>query len=87
MSLMHKVIIDKRESVSIDGVIDVISFDENTIIAETEHGAVVIKGINLHVENLNVEIGRLEINGITDSLVYQKNAGKSKGSFLNKIFK
>ena len=83
----HKIVIDKREHTSIGGVVDVISFDESTIITETEQGALVIKGINLHISNLNLDVGQLEIDGIINSLIYQENAGRNKGSLFSKIFK
>ena len=85
----HNVIMSERENISVTGVIDVISFDEETIIAETEVGALILKGTDLHVNGLSLEKGELEIDGHIDSLTYedQSNYGKNKASFLSKIFK
>jgi sporulation protein YabP len=84
----HQVTIDRRGSISITGVLDVISFDEETIIAETEMGVLIIKGVNLHVNRLHLESGELSVDGEITSVAYEDNGfGKAKTSFLSKLFK
>ena len=85
----HTVVMSERETISVTGVIDVISFDEETIIAETEAGALILRGTELHVNGLSLEKGELEVDGRIDSLTYeeQNSYGKNKPSFLSKIFK
>lgn len=85
----HKIVMDKRENVSITGVVDVISFDEETIVADTDMGVLVLKGLNLHVTKLNVDSGELDIDGQLESLHYEEenSFGKGKQSFFGKMFK
>jgi len=85
----HTVVLDRRESVSVTGVIDVLSFDEETIIAETEMGVLVLRGENLHVNRLNLETGDLEIDGEISHLLYEDSAGYNKGgkTLLGKLFR
>ncbi len=85
----HSVTLDRRENVAITGVLDVISFDEATIIADTDMGVLIIRGGNLHVNRLNLENGELEIDGEIISLNYeeQNSYGKGKSSFIGKLFK
>ena len=85
----HKIIVDQRNEMLITGVIDVVSFDELSVIADTESGVVVIKGVNLHISNLNLDSGQLDIDGEINSIVYDtKNSyGKNRQSMLSKIFK
>jgi len=86
----HAINIIRRESLAATGVLDVISFDEETIIAETELGILVIKGINLHVNRLNLENGELAIDGEVNSVSYEDSGGYSKGgrsSLLGKLFR
>lgn len=85
----HSVVMDRRELVNITGVTDVISFDEETVIADTDLGAIILRGANLHVNKLNLDSGELEIDGDILSLNYEEqgSVGKGKSSFLNKIFK
>jgi sporulation protein YabP len=85
----HAINIIRRESLSATGVVDVISFDEESIIAETELGMMIIKGINLHVNRLNLENGELAIDGEISGVTYEDSSGYAKGgkSLFGKIFK
>ena len=85
----HAINLVRRESMAATGVVDVISFDEETIIAETELGMLIIKGINLHVNRLNLENGELAIDGEISSLTYEDSGGYVKGnkSILGKLFR
>jgi sporulation protein YabP len=84
----HNVLVENREKLSITGVRDVVSFDENTIILNTELGGLVIKGTNLHINKLNVEDGSLNIEGFVTASDYTDKIDikKAKGFFGN-IFK
>ena len=84
----HTVNIDRRENIIITGVIDVISFDEETVITETEMGILLIRGGNLHVNRLNLDNGELAVDGEINNITYEdhNNFGKSK-SLLGKLFK
>ena len=67
---------------------DVLSFDLNEVLLETEQGMLMVKGTDLHVNRLSLEKGEIDIEGRTDSLVYSAGGGaKSGGSFFAKLFK
>ena len=88
----HKLIIDQRETVSITGVLDVISFDEEQVICETELGVLILRGGNLHVSNLNLDSGLLDVFGDITSIAYEASAAapgspRTKQSFFGKIFR
>lgn len=85
----HTVTLERRENAIVTGVTDVISFDEESIIAETEMGVLILHGTNLHVSRLNLDEGDLEVDGEIDNLTYENDNryGKGKSSFLNKLFK
>ena len=85
----HKVIIEQRERVGVTGVVDVISFDEETIIGETDLGVIIVRGTNLHVNKLNLDSGELDVDGDVYSVTYEDQAayGKNKTSFFSKMFK
>lgn len=85
----HSITIDRRENIMIAGVLDVISFDEETIIADTDMGVLILHGSNFHVSRLNLENGELDIDGEITNLNYeeQNNFAKGKSSFLGKLFK
>ena len=85
----HALTIDRRERVVVTGMLDVISFDEETVIAETEMGILVLRGNNLHVSRLNLDNGELDLDGDITSVTYEDahSPGKSKGSFIGKLFR
>lgn len=84
----HKLSIDQRRDCKITGVVEVQSFDENTIILETVDGMITIKGNGLHVSRLNLEKGEADIDGKVDSLAYaDKTTLAKKGEgLLTRLF-
>ena len=86
----HKLIINNRKTSMVTGVLDVLSFDLNEILLETEMGMLMVKGTDLHVNRLSVEKGEVDLAGNIDSLVYSSAegiAGKSGNSFWNRLLK
>jgi len=84
----HSLQVDRRERVLITGLIDVISFDEESVIGETEMGVIIIKGGNLHVSRINLESGELAVSGEIDGITYENPGGSAKAkSLLGRMFK
>ena len=85
----HKLNILNRSLGVITGVKDVVSFDLNEIILDTEQGLLMIKGMNLHVKRLLVEKGEVEIDGKIDSFLYsemEESRGQKEG-FIGRLLK
>lgn len=85
----HKVTINGRHSGTISGVSDVLSFDVNEILLETEQGMLMVKGSELHVNRLTLEKGEVDIEGKIDSLTYSNGSSKKESgeSLLGRLFK
>ena len=85
----HKLMLTNRRTCTISGVNDVLSFDVNEILLETEQGMLMIKGNELHVSRLSLDKGEVDIDGRIDSLTYSETAGYgAKGeSILARLFK
>lgn len=84
----HKIVIDNRQHVEVEGVIDVLAFDEQEIVLETEQGMMTIMGANLHVNQLNLNNGKVQLDGEIESLSYSDNDGYTKsGSIFGKLFR
>ena len=47
MNVIQNLVLENREKLSISGVLDVLSFDDQVVIIETELGLLTIKGENL----------------------------------------
>lgn len=85
----HKLEISNRGMGMITGIQDVVSFDENQIILDTDMGLLTIKGKGLHVSRLTLEKGEVDIEGTFDSLLYSSNESyrKSGESLFTRLFK
>lgn len=84
-NVQHNIIMEGRSILTITGVNEINSFDLNNVVANTNMGELTIKGNNLHINNLNVDTGELNMEGEVVALFY--NASKDKNSILSKIFK
>ena len=82
----HNLILKDRKEISLTGVTDVDSFDENSVVAYTDYGELTISGNNLHIGALDTEKGELSIDGEISSLCYLDNRPKSEG-FFRKVFR
>lgn len=85
----HKLVVNNRKTSMVTGVLDVLSFDLNEILLETEQGMLMVKGTDLHVNRLSVEKGEVDLSGNIDSIAYSSAspAGKQAENFLSKLFK
>jgi len=84
----HKFLLSDRKAGSISGVKDVLSFDDNEILLETEQGMMMIKGTDLHISRLTLDKGEVDIAGRVDSVTYSEFnaiAGK-RDSILRRLF-
>ena len=68
--MAHHIILEERELLSVSGVEEVESFDENTILLTTAQGALEIQGEGLHIEKLSLDGGDLRVEGRVNALIY-----------------
>lgn len=88
-NVIQNLVLENREKLSISGVLDVLSFDDQVVIVETELGLLTIKGENLRINKLSIDTSEVVVEGEIYNLAYSENDldKKSSGSFLGKIFK
>lgn len=77
----HSVHIDNRMRISITGVIDVESFNEQEVMLITEAGPLNIVGSNLHLAKLSLEDGLINIEGELLALDYEPPEKERRGLF------
>ena len=82
----HNIILEDRKSMSVSGISDVDSFDEENILVYTDLGELSIRGENLHINQLNIENGELTLEGNIISLAYSSEQPQS-GGFFGRLFK
>lgn len=86
----HSVTLSGRNQMSLSGVKNVSTFDEDQVILETSLGYLYIGGQDLHVTMLNLDQGQVALEGSINSLEYKELGSdiKTKGkSILNRLLK
>lgn len=86
ISMPHNLIMEDRRSLSISGVSDVDSFDDQTVVVFTDLGELTVHGTQLHISKLSLEIGELMMEGNISSLSYSDQQPRNVG-FFNKVFR
>ena len=86
--LPHQLTLTNRNALGIEGVLNMGSFEDERIVLETTKGVLEIKGENLHVQQLNLDQGRVVLDGTVYSLVYLgEDFGKKGKGFLGRLIK
>jgi len=83
----HNIILEDRRLLTVSGVSDVDSFDERTVTVLTDMGELIVRGTDLHINRLSVELGELLLEGRIISLTYQDETPRSAGGFFGKVFR
>ena len=87
-NVIQNLILENRKKLSISGVLDVLSFDDEVVVIETELGLLNVKGENLRINKLSIDTSEVVVEGEIYNLAYSDKKGeKSKESLLGKIFK
>ena len=87
-AMPHNLVLEDRRLLTLSGVSDVDSFDEETVVVFTDMGELTIRGSDLHINRLSVEIGELTVEGKISALIYSQDAApKGAESDLENIFK
>ena len=82
----HNIVLEDRKLLTVSGVSDVDSFDEETVVIFTDMGELTVRGANLHINRLSVEVGELTVEGDIYALIYSDESPKS-GGFFSKVFR
>ena len=82
--LPHKLTLNERKKLTMTGVSEVISFEENSVILKTALGTLIIQGSQLQLKTLSVEGGQVDVEGAISALIYQEP--RSGGGVLRRRF-
>lgn len=82
----HAVSLVDRKRLSLTGVEDVDCFNEQLVVLRTSQGTLTVAGAGLNISHLNLEEGRVEVNGEVDALEYSGGRKKS-GGWLRRALK
>lgn len=85
IKMPHSIIVEDRKKMTVSGVSNVESFDEQSVILNTDLGEMTVRGDSLSIGKLNTETGEVAIAGNINALAYT-NDSTSTG-FFSKLFK
>src|SRR5690606_8848128 len=60
----HQLSLQNREALHMEGVVQVESFDNQEVVVETDAGMLLVRGEDLHIKELNLETGALQLTGV-----------------------
>ena len=67
----HGISMENRSRLSVTGVEDVESFDENLIVMNTVAGDLIVRGSGLHIGRISLDAGQLSVEGSISELSYE----------------
>ena len=87
-NIVQNLILENRGKLSVSGVNDVLSFDDQVVMIDTELGLLTVKGENIRINKLSLDTSEVIVEGEISSLAYSENKqDKYSGTLLSKIFK
>ena len=82
----HKIQMSNRSEGNVTGVIEVISFDLEEILLDTEAGNLKIRGNKLHVKSINLEKKFMEFEGNVNEMCYIDSKAMKRKSLMGRLF-
>ena len=80
----HRLSLNERKDLTVTGVMEVVSFDEEAVILKTSLGTLNVHGQQLQLKTLSTNGGQVEVSGKVDAMIYQQN--KPEGGWLRRMF-
>lgn len=73
-----KIILTDRRMLIVDGVNNVLSFDDGYVLLSTALGDLCVEGEDLKIENLTKERGEISVSGTVSALYYREKTAKKR---------
>lgn len=80
----HTLVLTERTAATLTGVEDVECFNEQIVVLRTTLGSLTLTGENLNISRLDLEDGRLVVEGEIASVEYSRRK-RSGGGFFGKL--
>ena len=79
----HRLTLEDRQHLTLTGVTDVDSFDENRVLLRTNRGLVSVRGEGRQLRGLNEQSGQVRVEGTVTAVVYEQ--ARPEGGFLRRL--
>lgn len=83
--LPHKLTLDNRQKLTMQGVTQVMGFDDTQVLLATNQGNLLIQGENLQLKALSPDGGQIVVDGHICALSYEEP--KPAGGMLRRLFR
>lgn len=70
--LPHKVVLNERKTLTMTGVAEVLSFEEDMVVLKTSLGTLLIQGRGLKLKTLSPDGGQVAVEGTVAALSYEE---------------
>ena len=78
----HSLSLKNREKLTLDGISEVLSFDEQSVLLKTLLGRLTVEGENLHVTKLLLDCGEVNIEGKIRAIFYDDERDSGRVGFF-----
>ena len=82
----HNLILEERGSLTVTGVEDIDSFDDQTVVIYTGLGELTVRGIQVHIQRMYEQAVVLVLQGQVYALTYADQPAV-RGGFFARIFR
>ena len=79
----HKLSLDERKKLTVSGVGEVVSFEENAVVLRTSRGTLLVRGQDLHLKTLSLDGGQVAVDGTVTALIYEEP--RREGGFFSRL--
>jgi len=83
----HTIHTEERKRATLTGITDVASFNEQEVVMLTEEGDITLVGEDLHISLLNLEDGRLTVEGRIVGIEYGDAPSQKRSGILSRVFR
>jgi len=83
----HSISLKDRKEMRIDGVTEVLSFDDRSVVLKTQCGDMAIDGTDLKIAVLEIDAGIVVLSGTVSGVYYYEQPTKEKRSLAKRLFR
>lgn len=70
--LPHKLQLNERRQLTMNGVTEVVSFEDTAVVLQTSLGTLIVQGRELQLKTLSLEGGQVAVDGSVSALIYEE---------------
>ncbi len=70
--LPHKLQLNERRQLTMNGVTEVVSFEDSSVVLQTSLGTLIVQGRELQLKTLSLDGGQVAVDGTVTALIYEE---------------